>query len=326
MSKKKISLLITLIMFFCLTLLTGCGSVAFSLIQYPNGQIAQTFSVSLNKEIIEQGGYDYDVSVNKVISVLQNVITQQKLRFETLDESVCSEKVKQQVFKDLKVEQPKLKDGVVVAQMIFENATSYKYFYNLNNQQTEQSSYLTENHAFYKKVSTLSYTKFYNFLEDDIYRQATIEMQNYFSTNQMFSVNDVNFVYCYAVSQDYHLYSNADFVYYNNGLAMHMWRLNADQLDRVIMFYQIIPKPLLWYVLAVGLTFVLILILTIVSLTKSKTKNKTKTVNDFAYSKQSKALEEIYKKIEDGKLVDVSSDKLKDEYLSDNSNKNLNDE
>lgn len=314
MSKKKISLLIVLIMFFCVTLLTGCGSVAFSMVQYSSGQIAQTFSVKLDRQVIEQGGYDYDVSVSKVKSVLDNVMLKQKLRFQTLDETVCSSVIKEQVLKDLKIVNATEKDDVIYVQMIFDNATSYRYFYNLNQEQS-QNTYITEDHAFYKKVSTVGYTKFYNFLEDEIYKQAVIEMQNYFSTSQMFSINDLDFVYCYAISQDYHMYSNADYVYYNNGLAIHAWRLTADSLDRLVVFYQIIAKPFLWYVLAIGLTFVLILLLTIIVLIKSKHK-KVET-NDFSNSKQLKALEEIYKKIEDGNMINITKSQIKKDYFND---------
>lgn len=274
MKKDKKIIILFFSLLICIMCFCGCSTVSYSMVQYSNGEVLQAFSVSLDKNILEQNGYDFEIAKQKVESVLENVVLEQKERFLLYDnistsvkEDIMSNGLKTTVFSE---------ENNVYVQMLFSNVTSYRYFYNLqqSTDNSDKSDYdKMEDFLFFKKIYTIGYTKYYNFYLDPIYNDAVQEINDYFR-GANFSLNDVKFNYCYATPRKAKLYSNADYTYFVDDLKMHIWQMDSTELDRQIEFYQILVKPTLWYILALGLTLILIVVMLIVIKIKGKIKKK----------------------------------------------------
>ena len=272
MKNFKYKFLLVIVVVMSVITFFGCSDVSFMVVQYPNGEILQSFSVILNKTSVESAGYNYDVSVQKVKVVLEDALLKFKERF--LLTSELSAPVKEQVMNNTLtlVEQ---EEQVISAQIRFNNITDYKYFYNLSDSSSAYTK--VEKNPFFNKNISQRLTNFYNFQQDEIIKNAVIEMQNYFSTNQVLTIDNINFSYCYAVPSRAHIYSDADYIFNKNGIDFHVWQLKSDNLDRVIEFFTISIKPLTWYVLALALTLMLLgILLIIVKIKDKKLKNKNK--------------------------------------------------
>lgn len=186
-------------------------------------------------------------------------------------------------------------NNVITLQIMFKNLTNYRYFYNLvkdSEEDSTNSDTITE-YPFYNVITTKTYTKFYNYRENPYYLNAENEIKSYFAGSD-FTIDDVGFNYCYGLPSSSKYKSNADYVYSQNGIDIHIWKLDSNDLNKEIEFYRIQIKPMLWYVLAIVLTFILLVILIVVCLIKNKiTKNK----ND------------------EDKLKEKQIDKIIDEYI-----------
>lgn len=272
--KKIIMLVVT---FFSLSiLLCGCSQVSFLIVQSSNGQVAQTLQVELNQEKMEQYSVDYNVFSQKVKLVLQNVFLEQKQRF--FDREDVSDVVKNQVWEDVKTSVTKV-NNTIRAEISFKNATDYNLFYGIDTSQSSAQTFVKQG-VFYNVVTTKTFTKFYNYQQDPIYQNAINELMQDLPQEFADEQENISYLYCYAVPSNSKLKSNANYVYSTNGFAVHAWKVEANELDKQIEFYQILVKPVAWYVLAIVLTLILLIILIAIILIKHLlTKNKQTTTN-----------------------------------------------
>lgn len=287
----KMKKIIAIIFCLCLSigLFSGCSTVSYGLVQYSDGQILQSFSTILDEEVLTQNGYDIEGEggvKEKIKSVYTNLVNDLKNDFETRILVSGNVQIYNIVMQDIRNATITDEDNVITLQILFKNLTNYRYFYNLvkdSEDDSANSDIITE-YPFYNVITTKTYTKFYNYRENPYFLNAENEIKDYFAGSD-FTIEDVGFNYCYGLPSSSKYKSNADYIYSQNGIDIHIWKLDSGELNKEIEFYRIQIKPMLWYVLAIGLTLILLVIIVVVCLIKNKF-NKNKSDEDKIKEKQ----------------------------------------
>lgn len=276
MKNKKLLLIIAIFM-VSISIFTGCSSVSYGIVQYADGQILQSISINLDKTELEEKGYDVTEKQIQIKDILEDLFTNLKNDFilrMASNQTIC-EQVLSGVKKASQVDQD---SHTIVLQLLFNNITNYKYFYNIQ-ASTDNENIVTE-YPFYNVITTKTHTQFYNYKANPYYQDAEQKVIALFKEGD-FTIQDVNFNYCYGLPVESKYTSNADYVVTQNGTDIHIWKLKSDELNKEIEFYRLQVKPLLWYVLAVALTLILLVILVIIVIVKKFTnKNKVQYVED----------------------------------------------
>lgn len=287
----KMKKIIAIIFCLCLSigLFSGCSTVSYGLVQYSDGQILQSFSTVLDEDVLTENGYAIEGEggvKNKIKSVYTNLVNELQSDFETRILISGNFQIYNVVMQDIKNATITDEDNVITLQILFKNLTNYRYFYDLvkdSEEDNSNSDTITE-YPFYNVITTKTYTKFYNYRENPHFLNAENEIKEYFAGSD-FTIDDVGFNYCYGLPSSSKYKSNADYIYSQNGIDIHIWKLDSSELNKEIEFYRIQIKPTLWYVLAVALTFILLVILVVTCLIKNKL-NKNKSNEDKQKEKQ----------------------------------------
>ena len=287
----KMKKIIAIIFCLCLSigLFSGCSTVSYGLVQYSDGQILQSFSTVLDEDVLTENGYVIeggDGVKNKIKSVYTNLVNELQSDFETRILVSGNFQIYNIVMQDIKNATITDEDNVITLQILFKNLTNYRYFYDLvkdSEEDNSNSDTITE-YPFYNVITTKTYTKFYNYRENPHFLNAENEIKEYFASSD-FTIDDMGFNYCYGLPSSSKFKSNADYIYSQNGIDIHIWKLDSSELNKEIEFYRIQIKPTLWYVLAVALTFILLVILVVTCLIKNKL-NKNKSNEDKQKEKQ----------------------------------------
>lgn len=287
----KIKKIIAIIFCLCLSigLFSGCSTVSYGLVQYSDGQILQSFSTVLDEDVLIENGYEIegkDGVKEKIKSVYTNLVNDLENDFESRILANGNIQIYNIVMQDIRNTTIKDDNNAITLQIMFKNLTNYRYFYNLvkdSEEDSTNSDTVTE-YPFYNVITTKTYTKFYNYRENPYFLNAENQIKDYFAGSD-FTIDDVGFNYCYGLPSSSKYKSNADYVYSQNGIDIHIWKLDSSELNKEIEFYRIQIKPMLWYVLAIVLTLILLVILVVVCLIKNKL-NKNKNDEDKLREKQ----------------------------------------
>ena len=321
---------------FFIGIFSGCSTVSYGIVQYQNGQILQSFTINVDEQVLLEKGYDANEKEMQIKSILDDLVSDLKTDF--LLRMVSNESLYNQVMQGVKTS-TNVENNQIVLQILFSDATNYRYFYGLtNNNQDEEDSVIVTDCGFYNIITTKTYTQFYNYRENIYYLKAEKRVKDLFDEND-FSIEDIDFNYCYGLPTAYKYSSNADFIYSQDGLDIHIWKLSSETLNKEIEFYRIQVKPLLWYVLAVALTFVLLVVLFIVIFIKkihNKNKYENKSIDDLL-KENDDCLEGCISKVDDKeknennmisiKVKNSGEDNVNfDSNLSENSDKQTNED
>lgn len=264
MKFKKIFCLLILC---SLILFTGCASIEYERIISSDGTILDAVSVKLDEEKITSAGFDLESAKSDVKNKMNNYLLQIVNAFQTrsdnltlIDKLAVMNNISYSVLEQ---------NNYIIASIKFKNYNAFKYFYGLHLiEDTGDNTKIVEDFLVNKYVTT----------GKTIYSTAdaqliTNDFLAYFDNK--FTLDDSSLSYVFGTSSD-KLYSDATNHFSLNGINFHQWII--DDVNQEINTYTLRANPVNWYLLALGLTFVLIVILFIVSLF-CKNKNKTKPQN-----------------------------------------------
>lgn len=239
----------------------GCAEAGYQISIFKDGTIRQTFYVQLDEELITEAGYDITATKDQIINSIDDLIHGTGglvEEFEAVDHGATP-------LEDLQIEQrikagigyATEKDGVIGVTLNFSAYEDFRLFYRYDVEEPEPNEELVEETPFYIKTTTYSSTIFKNVPESSL---LILFLEMFDDQPTIFNLNDVTFYHNYA-SYDTKLRSNADNVYYSNGLKVHSWQVGEETLERQIEFYEYDIIVLWWYVLALVLTITLMLII-----------------------------------------------------------------
>ncbi len=266
----KFKKLLCLILLCTVFLFAGCATIEYDRIVLEDGTILDAVSVKLDNEKIENAGFNVNDAKEGVKTKMSNYLLQVVNTFKAREDGLSSIE-KYAVLNNLTYSVTENND-YIIASIKFKNYNTFKYFYGLHLvEDTDKNEP--------DKVEEFLINKYVNtgktiFSTDDA-KYITNDFIAYFDNK--FSLDDTNLSYVFGTSED-KLYSNANYQYSLNGINFHQWIIN--DINQEISTYTIVPKPVNWYLLALGLTFVLIVILYVISLFTKKKSNKQLTIKD----------------------------------------------
>ena len=266
----KFKKLLCLILLCTVFLFAGCATIEYDRIVLEDGTILDAVSVKLDNEKIENAGFNVNDAKEGVKTKMSNYLLQVVNTFKAREDGLSSIE-KYAVLNNLTYSVTENND-YIIASIKFKNYNTFKYFYGLHLvEDTDKNEP--------DKVEEFLINKYVNtgktiFSTDDA-KYITNDFIAYFDNK--FSLDDTNLSYVFGTSED-KLYSNANYQYSLNGINFHQWIIN--DINQEISTYTLVPKPVNWYLLALGLTFVLIVILYVISLFTKKKSNKQLTIKD----------------------------------------------
>lgn len=266
----KFKKLLCLILLCTVFLFAGCATIEYDRIVLEDGTILDAVSVKLDNQKIENAGFNVNDAKEGVKTKMSNYLLQVVNTFKAREDGLSSIE-KYAVLNNLTYSVTENND-YIIASIKFKNYNTFKYFYGLHLvEDTDKNEP--------DKVEEFLINKYVNtgktiFSTDDA-KYITNDFIAYFDNK--FSLDDTNLSYVFGTSED-KLYSNANYQYSLNGINFHQWIIN--DINQEISTYTIVPKPVNWYLLALGLTFVLIVILYVISLFTKKKSNKQLTIKD----------------------------------------------
>lgn len=248
MKFKKITIIFCL---FIVLILSGCAKVEYSRTINEKGNIIDAIAVTLDIDKISSAGYITSEVENyieqKMSSYLSAIISSFKNRDDNLDD-ITKLSVLQNttplVYKN---------NNTIVALLKFNNYGTFKYFYGLHLDESSEDNTTIEESFLVKKYISSGKTIFASedarFIERDII--------TYFNDN--FTLDDVTYEYTFGTIND-KLYSDADYTFTNEGINYHQWIIKSNETNREIKTYNILVKPVNWYMSALIITASFILI------------------------------------------------------------------
>jgi len=234
--------------------LSGCASGGYSVNIYSDGRIMETFYVELNQNAIELAGYDYLEVQNLILSKFEEVRTDLINQFYATHLELSQEKLDAVT---QYVRFPAIENNMIGVSFTFNNYDDYKLFYNVIDDEQPDNE-VTENHTFYVKTITTTYTAFKNAEESSLATELLSYFSNVENGNLTFTLEDVDFTYAYITSNT-KLKSNADRSYLTgSGLRVHEWDIPNDDYDIAIEFYEYAILSTWWYISALLMTTIFI--------------------------------------------------------------------
>lgn len=266
----KFKKLLCLILLCTVFLFAGCATIEYDRIVLEDGTILDAVSVKLDNEKIENAGFNVNDAKEGVKTKMSNYLLQVVNTFKAREDGLSSIE-KYAVLNNLTYSVTENND-YIIASIKFKNYNTFKYFYGLHLvEDTDKNEPDKVEEFLINKYVTTGKTIF----STDDAKYITNDFIAYFDNK--FSLDDTNLSYVFGTSED-KLYSNANYQYSLNGINFHQWIIN--DINQEISTYTIVPKPVNWYLLALGLTFVLIVILYVISLFTKKKSNKQLTIKD----------------------------------------------
>lgn len=266
----KFKKLLCLILLCTVFLFAGCATIEYDRIVLEDGTILDAVSVKLDNQKIENAGFNVNDAKEGVKTKMSNYLLQVVNTFKAREDGLSSIE-KYAVLNNLTYSVTENND-YIIASIKFKNYNTFKYFYGLHLvEDTDKNEPDKVEEFLINKYVTTGKTIF----STDDAKYITNDFIAYFDNK--FSLDDTNLSYVFGTSED-KLYSNANYQYSLNGINFHQWIIN--DINQEISTYTIVPKPVNWYLLALGLTFVLIVILYVISLFTKKKSNKQLTIKD----------------------------------------------
>lgn len=261
MKFKKLALVFC---FLLVSIISGCANIEYSRTINEKGNIIDAVAVTLDYEKIASAGYNtsevetyIEQKMNTYLSVIISSFTNRDDNLDKITKLTVLQNTTSLVYK---------KDNVIVALLKFNNYGTFKYFYGLHlNENSNDNTQIEEGFLINKYVST-GKTIFAS--EDAQYIKN--EFLIYF--NDKFTENDASYEYTFGTIDD-KLYSDADFTFSKDGVNYHQWIINSDNTNREIKTYNILVKPVNWYLTALIATAGFIIISFIIVFIKKHKKS-----------------------------------------------------
>ena len=241
----------------------GCASIQYQRVINKNGKILDAISVKLDTNKIAEAGYNVDKVTLDVKTKMQQYLNALVNAFYNRDDGLLEiEKIA--VYNNLRT-LVTTNNGFIIASIEFNNYNTFKYFYglHLNEDNSSSNDNLVEGFLFNKNVTT-GKTIFSG--SDAVF--IANDFMAYF--NNDFRIEDCELSYVFGTIEN-KLHSDADFTFTEDGVTYHQWILSSKDDSISTFTYQM--KPVNWYILALGLTAILIIVLFIVSLFVKKKKS-----------------------------------------------------
>lgn len=238
-----------------------------------DGTVEEIVQVELNQTKIEQAGYSYLEVVKDVEQVANNQIDaminllNKKVELDLLVLEDEESKKTLSAYKNGIEKTVKKDSGEIFISAKFKTVDVYKYYYNINSSNKVERK--IEKHFFYDKVYYYSNTSFLKHYE------LFNALKDYFSVKypQFADMGENELLYTYKTDSRRE-HSDADYVKRDGLDYYHTWVVDADEVDRSIMFYYNIANSEVFILLGIVVALVCGGVMTIIAFALKKKDRK----------------------------------------------------
>ena len=260
MNKLKIKNLITSIAILLIAfILTGCANVDYSRFVYPNGEITDRLVVELDEEKIRNAGVSISVITESIQKDLEDLYIQPIRDFKNNyiheDHSLEQKQyVNDGIIYDIQI----VGNNKIIAEVNFKTVGLFNLYYGITEEELESDDQLEFREGTFVNRYVQSSQNVFSVLKTEQLKNLVKKYELMFS-NQ-FSLSDVKLTQVYA-SPNTDIKSNANTTEISQGIKMHQWEIDSNNLDFNIEFYTLTPRTGPWYILALFVTFLITFII-----------------------------------------------------------------
>ena len=240
-------------------ILTGCANVDYSRFINQNGEITDKLVIELDVKKINEAGIKTSFISEKIIDDLDSLYIQPIRNFKDkyMHEDHTYEQ-KQLVNNGITYGLQMLGDSKIVAEVKFSSIVTFNLYYGVDDSSQEEEELEFREGTFVNKYVQSTQNAF-AVLKTKQLKQLIKKYENLFD-NKFLLNNDVKLTQVYA-SPNTDIKSNANATEITQGIKMHQWEIDCENLDFNLEFYTLTAKTGPWYILALFVTFLVVFVL-----------------------------------------------------------------
>ncbi len=269
MSKNKTSLkniLSLIVILLCVFVLTGCASIDYSRFVYPDGSVNDRIVIEISDEAFN---YCNTTKANLYETIKRDLENNYLLPINNFRNTYVPERTEGMTEIEYLQVIDSVRNGIItdariigkqiICDVTFANTTVFNLYYNyVNNGSAESTEETKENDIEFREGTFLnSYVQSsenaFAVLKTDFLKGFIEKYKTYFDTD--YDLTDLKLTQEYA-SPNTEIYSNATETDTVKGIKMHHWEIDPNNLDFKLEFYTVSPHVSSWYLLGLGITFV----------------------------------------------------------------------
>lgn len=266
-NKKNFKRIVSLIfILLCTIILAGCASVDYSRMVYPDGSVSDRIVVEISDEAFD---YCTTTKQNLYSEIMRDLDNNYLLPIRAFRDSYLP--VKTEDMSDLEYLEAMdlVRNGItcdvrqvgkqIVCDVTFSSAEVFSIYYSsmANNSGSEEETEENSGFEFREGAFFNSYVQSsenaFAVLKTDFLKQFINKYKTYFAGE--YDLADLTLTQEYA-SPNVEIYSNATETETVDGIKMHHWEIDPNNLDFKLEFYTVTPQAASWYILGLFITFV----------------------------------------------------------------------
>ncbi|MBQ2863974.1 MAG: hypothetical protein IJE91_00745 [Clostridia bacterium] len=261
-TNKFISLIFVLL---CTIILAGCASVDYSRFVYPDGTVSDRIVVEISDEAFNHCNI---TKANLYQEIVRDLDNNYLLPIRTFRDSYLPVRTAEMTDIEYLEAIDKVRNGIIcdvrlvgeqiICDVTFASSEVFNIYYSSINSSSDSTETEEENNGIEFRESTFfdSYVQSsenaFAVLKTDYLKQFINKYKAYFSGEYDF--NDLTLTQEYA-SPNVDIYSNATETETVQGIKMHHWEIDPNNLDFKLEFYTVTPHTSSWYILGLVITF-----------------------------------------------------------------------
>ena len=262
-SKKSLKNIFSLILIALFSVvLAGCASVDYSRFVYPDGSVNDRIVIEISDK-----AFDYcnttkanlyeemkrDLENNYLLPIINfrnNYIPERTENMTDLEYLQSIDMVRNGIITDARII-----GNQVICDVTFKNTQVFNlyYGYGSSSNETEENSGIEFREGTFFNSHVQSSENAFAVLKTTFLQEFIAKYSQYFDGE--YDLEDLTLTQEYA-SPNTEIYSNATETETVKGIKMHHWEIDPNNLDFKLEFYTVSPHTSSWYLLGLGITFV----------------------------------------------------------------------
>lgn len=239
--------------------LTGCANVDYSRFINSAGEITDRLVIELDANKIRETNVKPSLVAERIMEDLDTLYIQPVRNFkDNYSHEAHTDEQKRLVREGITYGLQMVGDSNVVAEINFSSVAMFNLYYGVEENADEEEELEFREGTFVNRYVQSSQNAF-AVLKTQKLKQLIKRYEAMFA-NEFSLENDVKLTQVYA-SPNTDIKSNANTTEISQGIKMHQWEIDSNNLDFNLEFYTLSAKTGPWYILALFVTFLVVFVL-----------------------------------------------------------------
>ena len=260
-NKKSLKHIFSLILIALFSVvLAGCASVDYSRFVYPDGTVNDRIVIEISDKALEHCNttkaslYEEmkrDLENNYLLPIINfrnNYIPERTENMSDLEYLQAIDMVRNGIITDARII-----GNQIICDVTFKSVQVFNLYYGGSSETEEEGSGIEFREGTFFNSHVQSSENAFAILKTNYLQQFIAKYSQYFDVN--YGLEDLSLTQEYA-SPNTEIYSNATETETVKGIKMHHWEIDPNNLDFKLEFYTVSPHTTSWYLLGLGITFV----------------------------------------------------------------------